>query len=254
VGKQSDEPALLIEDGEKNLLHAGWSRSRKHLIVSVVPRGVWDRHATIELTPQEVHELHAFLAPDPGAVTHVSRASGRSAGWTVRRVQQRVITTARVRCPQALAYRSLAAEFPDPAFLRNAQNFEKACQDPAEPRDERAIVACGVTSSCFLPAARITVPVDASRLAIAEKAIDYFEHGYPFTSARCLRNGTYRFTCRGRLSSVSTPGSSPGIACLAVVARRQTLRARAVEVWKDDWVSKSSIYGLPRPYKPLCSA
>jgi hypothetical protein len=57
-----DRQSIQLEDGERNLLDAEWSRSGKHLIVSVVPRGAWDGAAQVELTPEQLGRLQRFLA------------------------------------------------------------------------------------------------------------------------------------------------------------------------------------------------
>ena len=54
-----DEPSVIeLEDAESNRLHATWSRSRKHLIVTVMKR---DCHAQVELTSEQVEALMNFL-------------------------------------------------------------------------------------------------------------------------------------------------------------------------------------------------
>ncbi len=41
--------------------HAGWSRSGKHLLVTVAPRGSWSGAAHVELTPEQLESLRQFL-------------------------------------------------------------------------------------------------------------------------------------------------------------------------------------------------
>jgi hypothetical protein len=60
--EREDRPVITLDDGERNRLHAVWSRSGKRLIVSVVPRGKWDESAQVELDPEQVQELRAFLS------------------------------------------------------------------------------------------------------------------------------------------------------------------------------------------------
>ena len=60
-----DAPAIQLEDEESNTLNAVWSRSGKHLIVSVAPRRDWDRSGQIKLTPEQVESLYRFLAERP---------------------------------------------------------------------------------------------------------------------------------------------------------------------------------------------
>ena len=58
-GMTDDEPSVIeLEDAESNRLHATWSRSRKHLIVTVMKRGC---HAQVELTSEQVEALMNFL-------------------------------------------------------------------------------------------------------------------------------------------------------------------------------------------------
>jgi hypothetical protein len=53
--------AIQFDDSERNRLNATWSRSGKRLIVSVLPRGSWDRAAQVELEPEQVEGLLRFL-------------------------------------------------------------------------------------------------------------------------------------------------------------------------------------------------
>jgi hypothetical protein len=52
---------ITLEDGERNLFDAIWSRSGKHLLVSVAPRGDWDRVGQVELLPDQLNELRRFI-------------------------------------------------------------------------------------------------------------------------------------------------------------------------------------------------
>ena len=56
----TDENRSVVEldDAERNRLHATWSRSRKHLIVTVTKRG---SSAQVELTKDQVEALQRFL-------------------------------------------------------------------------------------------------------------------------------------------------------------------------------------------------
>ena len=56
-----EDEGLLLGDGEGNLFDATWSRSRKHVIVTVAPRGDYDRAAQVLLTPDRLEELRKFL-------------------------------------------------------------------------------------------------------------------------------------------------------------------------------------------------
>jgi hypothetical protein len=133
--------------------------------------------------------------------------------------------------------------------------MEKVCNDPAEPRSERAVVACGITSACKLPDGT-TIAVDAPRLALAQKVILYWRQGYPLTSTRCKKMGTYRYACRGRLTSVYPyPYPYPvskGFVCLSVVARGRVLSFKPVELWQDSDITDSPTPS--DPYKPRCAA
>ena len=58
---KEDRAHCRFEDGEANLFDAVWSRSGKHLIVTVAPRGSWDRAGQVELTPDQLAQLRQFL-------------------------------------------------------------------------------------------------------------------------------------------------------------------------------------------------
>jgi len=58
---KDDRESIRLEDDEQNLLHAIWSRSGKRLIVTVAPRGSWDRAAQVELAADQVENLRCFL-------------------------------------------------------------------------------------------------------------------------------------------------------------------------------------------------
>jgi hypothetical protein len=65
MAKPYGQPAIQLDDGENNRLHAVWSRSRRHLIVSVAPRARWDSASQVELNPDQVAALRDFLAEPP---------------------------------------------------------------------------------------------------------------------------------------------------------------------------------------------
>jgi hypothetical protein len=65
VSKESARPALRLDDGERNFLHAGWSRSGKRVIVSVGKS--WGEAGQIELTPDQAKRFAAFLKAGPDA-------------------------------------------------------------------------------------------------------------------------------------------------------------------------------------------
>jgi hypothetical protein len=65
MAKPDEQAALQIDDGQSNRLHAVWSRSGKHLILSVAARGKWDSASQVELTPEQVGKLRDFLAESP---------------------------------------------------------------------------------------------------------------------------------------------------------------------------------------------
>jgi hypothetical protein len=52
---------LQVDDGEGNRLHAIWSRSGKHLIVTVRPRRGSQDAGQVELDADQVEQLRAFL-------------------------------------------------------------------------------------------------------------------------------------------------------------------------------------------------
>jgi hypothetical protein len=58
---KDERPVIQLEDGEGNRLHAVWSRSWKHLILSVVPRGKWHEASQIELDGEQLKRLATFL-------------------------------------------------------------------------------------------------------------------------------------------------------------------------------------------------
>ncbi|HEY6585487.1 MAG TPA: hypothetical protein VIZ29_11635 [Gaiellaceae bacterium] len=62
MAKPDDQPAIQLDDEEKNRLHAVWSRSRRHLIVSVAPRARWASASQVELNRDQVAMLRDFLA------------------------------------------------------------------------------------------------------------------------------------------------------------------------------------------------
>jgi hypothetical protein len=66
VSKESERPALRLDDDERKFLHATWSRSGKRVIVSVGRS--WDRAGQVELTPEQAKRLAAFLEAGPDAV------------------------------------------------------------------------------------------------------------------------------------------------------------------------------------------
>jgi hypothetical protein len=57
-----ERPLIQLDDGERNRLHAVWSRSGKRLIVTVAPRGKSHEAGQVELDHEQVRELQAFLA------------------------------------------------------------------------------------------------------------------------------------------------------------------------------------------------
>jgi hypothetical protein len=62
VPRMSDQPTLQLDDAEGNRIHAVWSKSGKHLIVSVAANGDWTSASQVELTPEQVARLRDFLA------------------------------------------------------------------------------------------------------------------------------------------------------------------------------------------------
>jgi hypothetical protein len=58
---KEQRPAIQIDDAEGNRLHATWSRSGKHLIVSVVPAGKGRQASQIELDGERLARLEEFL-------------------------------------------------------------------------------------------------------------------------------------------------------------------------------------------------
>ena len=53
--------AIQLDDDDNGRLHAVWSRSGKHLIMTATtPR--WDKRMQVELRPDQVRELVAFLS------------------------------------------------------------------------------------------------------------------------------------------------------------------------------------------------
>ena len=66
MSKQSERPAVRLDDDEQKFLHATWSQSGKRVIVSV--GGSWDEAGQVELTPEQAKRLATFLEAGPGAV------------------------------------------------------------------------------------------------------------------------------------------------------------------------------------------
>jgi hypothetical protein len=60
---------LQLDDGESRRLHATWSRSGKHLIVTATTVS-WEKPMQVELRPDQVERLIEFLsqtvAREPG--------------------------------------------------------------------------------------------------------------------------------------------------------------------------------------------
>jgi hypothetical protein len=56
-----ERQGLRLTDDEGNVFDALWSRSMKHLIVTVARRGDWDRAAHVELTPNQLETVRRFL-------------------------------------------------------------------------------------------------------------------------------------------------------------------------------------------------
>jgi hypothetical protein len=58
---RDDRRAIQLDDDEHGRLHAVWSRSGKHLIVTATT-DTWDQIMPVELQPDQVNGLIAFLA------------------------------------------------------------------------------------------------------------------------------------------------------------------------------------------------
>ena len=58
---KDERPEINLEDGDGNRLNAIWSRSSKHLIVTVLHRGRWHESSQIELDPDQLEHLSAFI-------------------------------------------------------------------------------------------------------------------------------------------------------------------------------------------------
>jgi hypothetical protein len=52
---------LRLTDGERNVFDATWSRSGKRLIVTVAPRGNWDRAGQVELVPDQLESIRQLI-------------------------------------------------------------------------------------------------------------------------------------------------------------------------------------------------
>jgi len=75
MAKSNEQPVIQIDDGESNRLHVVWSRSGKHLIVSIARGGEWDGAGQVELTPAQVEELRDFLAQRPSSADLCAQAT-----------------------------------------------------------------------------------------------------------------------------------------------------------------------------------
>ena len=66
---KDDRPVIELDDGESRRLHAMWSRSGKHLLLTVTTAR-WDKPVQVELRPDQVERLIEFLsgtlAREPG--------------------------------------------------------------------------------------------------------------------------------------------------------------------------------------------
>ena len=58
-----DRPTLHLRDHERKFIHATWSRSATHVIVTVGKS--WDSAGQVELTPEQADELARFLTAGP---------------------------------------------------------------------------------------------------------------------------------------------------------------------------------------------
>ncbi len=56
-----DRGVIRLDDGEDNIFHGTWSRSGKHLLVTVAPQGSWSPAVHVELTPAQLESLRRFL-------------------------------------------------------------------------------------------------------------------------------------------------------------------------------------------------
>jgi hypothetical protein len=61
VMSKDDRPVLQLDDGEHRRLHATWSRSGKHLILTVTTAS-WEKSVQVELRPDQVERLTEFLS------------------------------------------------------------------------------------------------------------------------------------------------------------------------------------------------
>jgi Tol biopolymer transport system component len=62
MSKPDGQAALQLDDAEGNRAHAVWSRSGKHLIMSVAAGGNWGSASQVKLTQEQVAKLQDFLA------------------------------------------------------------------------------------------------------------------------------------------------------------------------------------------------
>ena len=58
---KDERRGIQLDDDEDKRLHAVWSRSGKHLIVTATTTR-WDKFAQVELRPDQVESLIAFLS------------------------------------------------------------------------------------------------------------------------------------------------------------------------------------------------
>jgi hypothetical protein len=58
---KDERSAIQFDDDENKRLHAVWSRSGKRLIVTATTTR-WDKSAQVELQPDQVEKLIAFLS------------------------------------------------------------------------------------------------------------------------------------------------------------------------------------------------
>jgi hypothetical protein len=156
-------------------------------------------------------------------------AVAQSAKWTKARVAKTLASTVVIKCPRAMWLRSEGS-------AQGAADAQAYCNNQAEPRLFRTILACGVTSRCVLDEFGRTMPVTETLLRLAEVKVQLHEKGTPAVYAKCMPGRTNTFSCGVQLATENDFDSrllSSGRyrMCLAVNARRGALRWKVTEVW-----------------------
>jgi hypothetical protein len=149
--------------------------------------------------------------------------------WTTARVQKAILAKVRIKCPTALERKfSLAHGFGSADDITRAQ---ARCDDPAEPRLARAIVACGVMPpGSFCDTGQGHFEFSAELLRMSQLDVLWHDHGTPVAWAMCVGRAP-SFQCGIELGTART-GRPSYQGCLAVTANGKSLRWKVTSMWE----------------------